>query len=195
MARRFERTRRGLTARFDDGERALLTELLGEVAELLDDGRPAETDPLEALVAISEDARRPTDPALARLLPDAARDDPRAAAEFRRFTERGLRQRKREALTTALASLERPGPLRLDAAEAQAWLTALNDVRLVVAERLELRTEDDAERLLAQADETAAGDPRGWLAAVYDFLTWLQETLVGALTEEMRHRPAPGSGL
>lgn len=193
MARRFERTRRGVTARFDDGERVLLEELLGEVAELLDDGRPSESDPLEAMVAISEDASRPADPALARLLPDAARDDAEAAAEFRRLTERGLRQRKRDALSTALATLERPGPLRLDGAEAQAWLTALNDVRLVIAERLQLRTEADAERLLAEADEMGPEDPRGWLSAVYDFLTWLQETLVGALAEELRHRPPAGA--
>jgi len=188
MARRFERTRRGVTARLDEDERELVDELLAEVSALLDDGLAPESDPLEALVGITEGASTPEDPALARLLPDAARDDPEAAAEFRRFTERGLRQRKRDALATARATLARPGPLVLDAGEAQAWLVALNDLRLVLAERLGLRTDDDAERLLAEADAMAADDPRAWMSAVYDFLTWLQETLVTALSDELQRR-------
>jgi len=188
MARRFERTRRGVTARLDVEERELLDDLLAEVGVLLDDGTEPDADPLEAMVGISEGARTPEDPALARLLPDAAREDPEAAAEFRRFTERGLRQRKREALATARATLARPAPLVLDAAEAQAWLVALNDLRLVLAERLGLRTDSDAERLLAEAEEMAADDPRAWMSAVYDFLTWLQETLVTALTDELQRR-------
>jgi hypothetical protein len=196
MARRFERTRRGVTARLDDGERVLLAELFDEVAELLDDGMETSDDPLEALVALSPGAERPSDPALARLLPDAARDEPDQAAEFRRLTEHGLRARKRQALAVARATLDEPGPLRLDAQQAQAWLTAINDVRLVLAERLELHSDVDAEHLARAAQDPSSGDPRAWLASVYDFLTWMLETLVGALGDQLRHgqaAPPPSS--
>ena len=193
MARRFERTRRGVGARLDEEERELLAGLMVEVEDLLDDGRSPLVDPLEALIETSPDARTPTDPALARLLPEASPDDLDAGREFRRLTEGSLRRRKREALAMARHSLDRPGPLQLDQAEAQAWLTALNDVRLVLATRLELRSDEDAERLLHRAAEMAPEDPRAWMAAVYDFLTWLQETLVTALAAELRSRP-PGVG-
>ncbi|SDQ07487.1 DUF2017 domain-containing protein [Quadrisphaera sp. DSM 44207] len=195
MARRFERTRRGVGARLDEDERTLLAGLLLEVEDLLDDGRLHLVDPLEALVELSPEATTPTDPALARLLPEAARDDAEAAAEFRRLTEGTLRRRKREALSTARHTLDRPGPLQLDDVEAQAWLTALNDVRLVLATRLELRSDEDAEQLLGRTAQLAPEDPRAWMAAVYDFLTWLQETLVTALTAQLQARPpARGAG-
>ncbi len=185
MARRFERTRRGVTATFDDDERALLSGLLTEVSQLLDDGTTPSEDPLEAMVGTGGSTTPPSDPAVARLLPQAARDDPDAAREFRRLTERGLRQRKRDGLERARATLDRPGALVLDAEEARAWVVALTDVRLVLAERLGLRTDDDAEAVLAEVAASAPEDPRVWMASVYDFLTWLQETLVGALAKQL----------
>jgi hypothetical protein len=185
MARRFRRTRHGIGANLDDVERDLLARLLDDVDELLDDGTPAAQDPLAAMVGIAEHARTPEDPAVARLLPDASPDDPEQAMEFRRFTELGLRARKRRALRTARATLDRRGALVLTDDEAQAWLTALTDVRLVLAERLGLRTDEDAEQLHAELDDADEDDPRAWLAAVYDFLTWLQETLVAVLMEDL----------
>lgn len=182
MARRFESTRRGVTATLDDDERALLAGLMGEVAELLDDGSAPSEDPLEALVGTGGPTTPPADPAVARLLPQGAKDDPDAAREFRRLTEKGLRTRKREALERARATLQRPGAFVLDPDEAHAWLVSLTDVRLVLAERLGLRTDDDADRVLAEAASRSPEDPRVWMASVYDFLTWLQESLVSALT-------------
>jgi hypothetical protein len=180
MAQRFRRGRRGIGAKLDAQERELLRQLFDDVAAMLDDGATAVADPLEELVGISADAVVPDDPALARLLPQASRDDDEAASEFRRYTERGLRRRKRGALATASETLERPGPLLLADPEALAWMTALNDVRLVLAERIGVRTEEDAARLL-DPDDLEPDDPRGWLVSVYDFLTWLQETLVAAV--------------
>lgn len=196
MARGFHRTRRGqVRARLDADERALIGSLLTQVHDLLGEDAGAsgvETDPLAVMVGIGTSTALPADPALARLLPDAHRDDPEASGEFRRYTELGLRERKRAGLATAGATLEREGPLVLDDAEATAWVVALTDVRLVVAERLGLRTDDDHERLEAaleaaveadpdaQAGEVAAG--LGTMLALYDFLTWLQDGLVVALT-------------
>jgi hypothetical protein len=150
VARGFRRTRHGLRAKLDGQERAVLAHLFVEVYELLDDGTPAETDPLAAMIGIGTAVDLPDDPALARLLPDAHKEDAEASSEFRRYTEQGLRDRKRACLETARLSLGRDGALTLDENEAQAWLVALTDVRLVLAERMGLRTEEDHERLMRQ---------------------------------------------
>jgi hypothetical protein len=210
VARGFKRTRHGVRARLDDSERELLAQLFVEVhAMLLDDAVAADDDPLAVLVGIGTAVDLPADPAIARLLPDAHRDDPDASAEFRRYTETGLRGRKREALELARRTLARHGALTLDDAEAQAWVRALTDVRLVLASRMGLETDEDHQRLMMlaaaelQSDELLDGSdgsdgaldepqpPRrtgpsvGMLLAVYDFLTWLQETLVEALLEPL----------
>jgi Domain of unknown function (DUF2017) len=148
VARGFRRTRHGLRARLDAQERGVLAHLFVDVYELLDDGAAADPDPLAAMIGIGTSVDLPDDPALARLLPDAHADDPEASSEFRRYTERGLRDRKRQCLETARLTLGRDGALVLDDAEGQAWLVALTDVRLVLAERMGLRTEDDHEILL-----------------------------------------------
>lgn len=127
----------------------MLAHLFVEVYELLDDGTPAETDPLAAMIGIGTAVDLPDDPALARLLPDAHAEDPEASSEFRRYTEQGLRDRKRQCLEAARLSLGREGTtLTLDEGEGQSWLVALTDVRLVLAERMGLRTEEDHERLM-----------------------------------------------
>lgn len=134
----------------------------------------------------------PDDPAVARLLPDANREDPALAEEFRRLTEHGLRRRKQEALALAAAALRRPDhPVVLSMAEAQALAKGLTDVRLVLAERLGVRTDEDAQALgrLAAAGlhEASAGgeqdEAEPWFGAVilYEELTGLQEDLVRAL--------------
>jgi Domain of unknown function (DUF2017) len=192
MAKGFKRTRRGVTARLDEGERTLLAHLFVEVWGLLggDDGVAgadvggggSEVDPLEAMVGIGTATVVPADPALARLLPSAHRGDDEAAAEFRRYTEQGLRARKRAGLEVARKSLGREGPIELDRDEAAAWVVALTDVRLVLGERLGLRTDQDAEALALQLRDVDEDDPQAFLAAIYDFLTWLQESLVQSLS-------------
>jgi hypothetical protein len=122
----------------------------------------------------------PSDPAVARLLPDGSRDDPEAAAGYRRLTEHTLRERKRAGLGLASAALTRPEPVQLSDAEALALLKGLTDVRLVLAERLGLHTDEDAE-LLQLVVAAGPSDPRAAAAALYDALTWWQEALVGAL--------------
>src|SRR6476646_6190555 len=53
-----------------------------------------DADPLEELLDFSVPTTAPDDPVLARLFPTAYPDDEEAAAEFRRFTEGGLRDNK-----------------------------------------------------------------------------------------------------
>lgn len=140
---------------------------------------------------IPEDARSfgDRDPALQRLLPSGNRVDEQAAAEFRRLTEDGLRARKVDNLTRALIALRRPGStLEVEEQDAQAFLVALTDVRLVLGERLALREDDDIARLERAADRLPEEHPLVQALLVYDFLTWLQETLAGALLSGSSHR-------
>jgi hypothetical protein len=190
VAKGFRKTRRGVSAKLDAGERTLLAHLFVEVWELLggtDGGEGgdlagANVDPLEAMVGIGTATVEPADPALARLLPSAHREDDDVAAEFRRYTEQGLRARKRAGLETARQTLGRDGALELDRAEAAAWVVALTDVRLVIGERLGLRTDEEAQALTDSLAELDEDDPRAFLVAIYDFLTWLQESLVRVLS-------------
>ncbi|MGB7981888.1 MAG: DUF2017 domain-containing protein [Candidatus Nanopelagicales bacterium] len=159
-------------------DRALLGDLLAQLTLMLGPAPDAEpADPLVALVGIDPHATRPEDPALARLFPDAY-PDAEDAAEFRRFTQAELRSTKLAHLDLAATSLSRPDPTELSEAEAQAWLGALNDLRLTLAARLEITL--DGTDLLA---DLAEDDPRRGLALVYDWLTYHQDRLVGALTK------------
>ena len=146
-----------------------------------DADRPA--DPLDDLARLlgqageTGPATPPDDPVLARLLPDAYADDAEAAGDFRRFTEQELRNGKAAAARTVLATLpEDGGRVRLSEEEAQVWLRALNDVRLALGVRLSI-TEDFEARL----QDLDPADPRSAYMWVYDWLTFLQETLVRAL--------------
>ena len=127
--------------------------------------------------------KMPRDPALERLLPTAHREDPAMAAEFRRLTEHGLRERKATNLATAISALLTPDgdKVSLDPEQAQAMVVALTDVRLLLGERLGLRTDDDADALQDRLEAASEGDSELYLAAYYDFMTWLQESLTQAL--------------
>jgi hypothetical protein len=202
MARGFRRKGSGPRTRYvaqlDPLERATVAGLMEQVHELLDPAAPApEGDDFASIVAglgmgvtvaaedqadlDPDDAER--DPALDRLLPTANRQDDEVAAEFRRLTETGLRQRKAAALESSAELLRGDDKLRLDDGEAQAFLKALTDVRLVLGERMGLRTDDDVDVLEASADALDPDDPLLYALAVYDFLTWLQETLASSMLD------------
>ena len=122
------------------------------------------------------------DPALERLLPAGNRTDDQASAEFRRLTEHSLRQRKARHLESAIASLRAPGSgVDLDERAAIDMVIALTDVRLVLGERLGLREDADVDRLEEEIAGMDDDDPRLHAMSVYDFLTWLQETLATAM--------------
>ena len=179
MPASFRRARKGsLTVTFGVDEHRVLQHLLGEMIQLLeDDVDEDDDDPLAQAVGIGTATETPEDPALARLFPDGYVDDPEASADFRRYTEPGLRSTKRAALQTALATLgDEPHRIELTPEQADAWLSALNDSRLVLGERLGV-VEELEDLITALADD----DPRLALFWVYDRLTFLQESLVQAL--------------
>ena len=210
MARAFAPEGDHLVAILDDTEREVVAGLCAQVGALVapaTEGKGGTSDPFEAIVAGLQDlATDPAsdpedgagvevpdrafgleedrDPALDRLFPTGNREDEQEAAEFRRFTEQGLRRRKHDNLAVAVETLEAAVEDRWVVARAQApaVMVALTDVRLVMGERLGLRTDEDATRLEELAEDLEADDPALFALSLYDFLTWLQESLTQALT-------------
>jgi hypothetical protein len=188
-----------VSAIFHMVETELLASLVGQLLELVRDESDHPRDGDDPLVAAlggwggDDDASRPTDPVLLRLFPDAYREDDEAAAEFRRFTERSLREHKAGTAATVLASLATadqlstveaiPDPDRrdkvkvhLDGEQAQAWLRTLTDLRLALGTRLGVE-EGDEEHWESLPED----DPRRHVHDVYQWLGFVQETLVRAL--------------
>jgi hypothetical protein len=153
-------------ARFTSQEAQVLRQCMAELAVLLSD-RPD-----------------PDDPAVERLFPDVYPEDLAQAAEFRRFTEADLKSAKLGQAKTVLSDLlEGGGEVRLDDSAADLWLRALTDVRLTLGTRLGV---EDSTDIHAELDEAVGRDPtspRVGQLSVYAYLSLLQESLVGALTD------------
>ena len=179
----FERVDGAVTLTVDKGEVPILRDLFGQLVALLDVAEaPADEDPLSALVGIGTSTKAPEDPALARLLPNAYSDDDESAAEFRRYTELGLRETKRTRAALVQGCLKRPGKRRtLTEDETQAWLTSINDLRLVLGTRLDVSEDPEAD--WAVLNGLPEDDPLLLHHAIYDWLGALQWRLLQALDE------------
>ena len=126
---------------------------------------------VEALrAALSGDVR--SEPALRRLFPPAYADaaDGDAEAEYQSLVHDELLAARRAALDVLEATAERN---RLEEAELLSWMTALNQLRLVIGTRLDVR--EDADPLPDPDDPTAP------LAAIYTWLGVLLESVIDAL--------------
>ena len=175
----------GAAAYFEQAQAGVIRSLVSQIAELVSaDSTAAEVaetgdeDGLEAQLGLSTHGELPEDPVLARLLPDGYNDDPEASAEFRRYTEEGLRTAKVASAQTVLASLPAAGgEVRLSEMECQQWLRALNDVRLALSVRLGITDENED-----LSEHLAADDPRSAYVWVYQWLAYLQDSLIEALT-------------
>ena len=167
-------------------EAGALAALAAQISTMLAEDGPtpapsdAAVDPLEAMVGMTtEPVDAPDDPALRRLLPDAYADET-MSGEFRRLMDGELRRQKTEALDEMYAAVEGSADsgikLRLAPQQAETWLQALNDIRLVLGTRLDV-TEDLEDRWANLAPD----DPNTALLAAYEWLGWLQESVVLAL--------------
>jgi len=152
-------------------EAAHLAGLVTQFAELLEDADSAGGDP-----------------AIARLVPDAYAGDAAAAREFRELTESDLLERRRQDAGIVLSTLSAAAALpedvaaddavlmelvelALDPETVQAWLRCLAAIRLVLATRLEIRSEDDHD----------VEDPR---FGIYEWLGYRLDGIVQAASED-----------
>jgi len=145
-------------------------------------------DPLEQLLDFSGPTTEPDDPVLARLFPTAYPNDEEAAGEFRRFTEGTLRDSKARGAVRIIDTLEEAGlpaelaedglvvDVELDLPDAVTWMKSFTDIRLALATRLGVE-EGDEDYWLALPDE----DPRAHVYDIYQWVGYLQESLVEAL--------------
>ena len=155
MARRRIARQRGggYRLRLTPPERELLAALPGQLAALLDTG----------------------DPSLRRLTPPAYADDAAARAEYSAMVGGDLVEGRRQALAT-LARTARADALTEE--ELGAWLTATNDLRLVLGTRLGVT--EETQGMMPADDDPQAPE---WVA--YNYLSWLQEEVVTALSDAL----------
>jgi hypothetical protein len=112
------------------------------------------------------------DLAMRRLFPSAFLDDAAAEAEFDAAVRDDLLARRLEALDTMERTLSAS---RLTAEELEAWLAAMNDLRLVLGVRLAVTEES--------VPEDFRGDPETERAyRLYAYLSLLEEEVVDALS-------------
>ena len=189
----FQRRRGGGTvATFTGFEADLLRSLASQLVELLRNEVAAPKsgdDPLEELLDFSGPTTEPEDPVLARLFPTAYPHDEEAGGEFRRFTEGTLRDHKAQNAGEVIETLEEAGlppeleeeglvvDVELDPAGSVTWMKSFTDIRLALATRLGIE-EGDEEYWLDLPDE----DPRAHVYDIYQWVGYLQQTLVDALS-------------
>ena len=188
MAKAFKYGLKGITGYLEPAERELLRGLFADVIAMLEPEERENQDPLSALIGLDMEVQEPTDRAVRRLLPNVMKDDGAASLEFRQLTERSLREGKIGALRAASLGLDKDD-LTLTETDSRHWSTALNDVRLVLAERLDIQDEADAEHVHLMQDWSQAEDVESYLALVYNFTTWLQESLVQAMVHSLDTQP------
>ena len=166
-----------------------------------DPGRPGESErDREVLAALDFDldqssnhvhtGRPASDPVVGLLLPEAS-EDPVTAMEVSSLTRARLRSGKVDRLARMAAELRAPsGPeatVLVPIGQEAEWLGAINDIRLVLAQRLGIESAQDAGRVHdvafqeASESETALEKWYRGTALVYDMVTWWQESLVSAL--------------
>lgn len=192
----FARHRRSgaVIATFTGFEADLLRSLASQLVELLRNERAepvtAGGDAFDTLMAeFSGPTTEPEDPVLARLFPRAYLHDDEAAGDFRRFTEGALRDSKAAAAGLVIDTLEEAGlppelsgpglviDVELDPADAETWMRSFTDIRLALATRLDVQAGDDDYWLALPED-----DPRAQAHDIYDWVGWLQESLIAAVT-------------
>ncbi|PRX49274.1 uncharacterized protein DUF2017 [Prauserella shujinwangii] len=175
-----------VVAEFEQQEAAVLRGLVSQVEDMLRArAEEAPSDELSELTGIrTGPSESPNDPVLSRLLPDFHMLDPDnpaketldSVAALRSLHEPEVLEAKVGVAAEVMRSLPpEGGGVRLTYEQADAWLSALNDVRLALGTALDVNEE--------MPDELPEEDPRAPHLGVYHWLTWVQESLVQAMTE------------
>ena len=139
----------------EEHEAGLLRELVSETRTLLEADVPR------------------ADPVIARLFPDAYRDDPEAAEAYHDLVGDELRREKLRALAAVSESLGPSGDanVTLDGDTATAWLAWLADVRLAVGTRLGATEETMSDDVDPESPDAPAYEVLHWLG-------WIQESIL-----------------
>jgi hypothetical protein len=125
---------------------------------------------LRGVAASTRERLRDDDPALRRLFPPAY-DEAELEREYQDLTRNQLTTGREQALELLEATVDNAG---LSPEEADAWLRALNDVRLVLG--TELHVTEDLDWEAVRPDH-----PRLAELSLYAYVSWIQEQLVEAL--------------
>jgi hypothetical protein len=152
--------RGGARLTFTDVEREALEGLLGDLGD-----------------ALAADGLQPGDPVYDRLYPDGYSGvaGPAEQHEFRDLTQSGLRDervaRLEECRSELVVSGTGDGRIEVDSDGFDRWLRVLNDLRLTLGTRLEIRDDDGHW-------DISPTDPRSTAHLLYAWLTEVQDTLV-----------------
>jgi hypothetical protein len=154
VARRTVRRSRDGTfqLRITDDERDLVASLAAQLRELL---ASDETEGLQ------------------RLFPPGYANDPDREQEYQQLTHDELLTKRLASVDTVEQTVARTA---LTEDELNAWMGAVNDLRLVLGTRLDI-SED--------MDTVGYDDPRAQAFAVYQYLTHLLAEIVHALADEL----------
>ncbi|MFC5281130.1 DUF2017 family protein [Arcanobacterium canis] len=155
----------------------------------------------------------PSDYAMEVLFPDMS-ENPQEAQTLRELTEDSIAGGKIENLTTffmQLNAIETPANAGDSAMsigdrvwvsneDASAWLASLNDIRLVLAARLEIDSDEKATEIFERAglftthsnrmadDIPEVSTPEDMMAVLYAMSTWWQESLVASVRAKEARR-------
>lgn len=168
-------------------EAAVIRGLVGQIKDMLT--ARASDSPQDELAELTGIRTGPTTPpedrVLGRLLPDFYRSDPETGESdeeqadetgaMRSLYEPELVESKTGVAETVLRTCPPDGGwVELTAEEADGWLSALNDVRLALGTALDVV--DD------MPEDLPDDDLRREHLGVYQWLTWVQDSLVEAMT-------------
>jgi len=131
-----------------------------------------ERELLRSLPDQLRDVMRTDDPGLRRLFPPAYEEDADANDEYRRLMRNELLEDKLAALRVVEETADAD---HLTSEELEAWLGAIESLRLYLGTVLDVSEDPTANAL-------RANDPDAPMLALYGYLSWLQEQAVEALS-------------
>lgn len=149
------RTRKGdFEIRLSDQERLLISDLVAQ------------------LTAVIDQEAAPENPLLRRLFPTAHPDNPDLESSYKEMVEGDLLDLRKEKLLLVTATLDQKS---IDEAALFAWMGVINDLRLVIGTYLDV-SEDDNQ------DTYGPGNPEADTYAIYQYLSYLLDSILDALT-------------
>jgi uncharacterized protein DUF2017 len=118
-------------------------------------------------------------PSTRRLFPTAYHDDPDKEREYQELMRGDLVASRLSAIDLVEKTIHDD---TIDLAGLERWMEAINSLRLIIGTRLDVGEE---------LPEVAPDDPDAPAYAVYDYLGWLLEQAVGAVSADLTEASRP----